>query len=48
VAGGGGDWKYPEHATGKLKRARSPDDDGEHLRMSHRTRMDDDFDAERM
>jgi nuclear cap-binding protein subunit 2 len=33
VAGGGGDWKYPENATGKLKRARSPDDDGEHLRM---------------
>ena len=35
VAGGGGDWKEAENASteNKLKRGRSPDDDGDSLRM---------------
>lgn len=35
VAGGGGDWKEAEGAApdGKLKRGRSPDDDGDNTRM---------------
>jgi nuclear cap-binding protein subunit 2 len=34
VAGGGGDWKQPEHVGTErnLKRGRSPDDDGDGLR----------------
>ena len=35
VAGGGGDWKEADNAgtENKLKRGRSPDDDGDNLRM---------------
>ena len=35
VAGGGGDWKEAENAgtENKLKRGRSPDDDGDNLRL---------------
>jgi len=53
VATGGGDWKETETSAaatnGKLKRARSPTDDADDARMAgHRTRMDDDLEAERM
>jgi nuclear cap-binding protein subunit 2 len=34
VAGGGGDWKEAEGTSGgRVKRGRSPDDEGDHLRM---------------
>jgi nuclear cap-binding protein subunit 2 len=35
VAGGGGDWKETENVAteNKLKRGRSPDDDGDNLRV---------------
>ncbi|KAK2460583.1 hypothetical protein APHAL10511_007053 [Amanita phalloides] len=51
VATGGGDWKEADTGTTdvKLKRARSPTDEGDSVRMAgHRARMDDDLEAERM
>ncbi|KIL68604.1 hypothetical protein M378DRAFT_100305 [Amanita muscaria Koide BX008] len=51
VANGGGDWKETETISatnGKLKRGRSPADEGDGARMGQRARMDDDVDAERM
>lgn len=68
VATGGGDWKEAETnvANGKLKRPRSPTDEGDGARMvctpqtaidtimnilmqaGHRTKLEDDLDAERM
>ncbi|TFK72194.1 RNA-binding domain-containing protein [Pluteus cervinus] len=49
VAGGGGDWKEMEIPSqeGKLKRGRSPDDDGDNTRLGPRSRMED-MDGERM
>lgn len=41
VATGGGDWKATEVPTTTLKRARSPDDDGDISRLGHRSRLDD-------
>ncbi|PFH52409.1 hypothetical protein AMATHDRAFT_74203 [Amanita thiersii Skay4041] len=50
VATGGGDWKEAENnvVEVKLKRPRSLDDEGDNMRMGHRTRLDEDFDGERM
>jgi len=50
VAGGGGDWKEAENAgtENKLKRGRSPDDDGDNLRVVQRTRIEEEMEAERM
>jgi len=50
VAGGGGDWKESNEVRGegnKLKRGRSPDDDGEDDRLAHRSRLED-MEGERM
>lgn len=41
VATGGGEWKATEVPTTTLKRARSPDDDGDISRLGHRSRLDD-------
>ncbi|KAI0928484.1 Nuclear cap-binding protein subunit 2 [Taiwanofungus camphoratus] len=43
VAGGGGDWK--EADENPLKRARSPDDEGDSARTAARARLDPEFDA---
>ncbi|EKM83033.1 hypothetical protein AGABI1DRAFT_111556 [Agaricus bisporus var. burnettii JB137-S8] len=50
VAGGGEDWKDQggSQVENKLKRGRSPDDDGEQARMAQRSRLDDDMDINRM
>jgi len=50
VAGGGGDWKETENTgtENKLKRGRSPDDDGDDLRVVQRTRIEEEMEAERM
>ncbi|KII88587.1 hypothetical protein PLICRDRAFT_111049 [Plicaturopsis crispa FD-325 SS-3] len=52
VAGGGGDWKEAAKSAGEgggVKRARSPEDEGDNMRTGTRLRMDDpDIDAERM
>ncbi|PCH38032.1 RNA-binding domain-containing protein [Wolfiporia cocos MD-104 SS10] len=46
VAGGGGDWKDAGTADNPLKRARSPEDEGDGGRAGARARMDDpDHDA---
>jgi len=47
VAGGGGDWKETETVDTSRKRGRSPEDEGDNLRLGHRSRMDD-MEAERM
>jgi len=47
VAGGGGDWKEAETVETSRKRGRSPEDEGENLRLAQRSRMDD-MEAERM
>ncbi|KAJ7694233.1 hypothetical protein B0H17DRAFT_1058309 [Mycena rosella] len=50
VAGGGGDWKEAE-STGndsRLKRGRSPEDEGDNTRLGQRSRIEDEVDAERM
>ncbi|KAI6028617.1 hypothetical protein F5J12DRAFT_806497 [Pisolithus orientalis] len=41
VATGGGEWKATEVPSTTLKRARSPDDDGDSSRPGHRSRLDD-------
>ncbi|KAI6045656.1 hypothetical protein EDC04DRAFT_2149765 [Pisolithus marmoratus] len=41
VATGGGEWKATEIPTTTLKRARSPEDDGDSARLAHRSRLDD-------
>ncbi|KAG5728340.1 hypothetical protein E4T56_gene19211 [Termitomyces sp. T112] len=49
VAGGGGDWKETEGPTQEVrKRGRSPEDEGDNARTGHRTRLDDDMEADRM
>ncbi|KAG2078102.1 RNA-binding domain-containing protein [Suillus decipiens] len=47
VAGGGGDWKETEMAVSSRKRGRSPDDEGDNVRMGHH-RPRDDMEVERM
>jgi len=49
VAGGGGDWKEAEGGgeSRGIKRDRSPDDEGDNIRLGQRNRVDD-IDAERM
>jgi nuclear cap-binding protein subunit 2 len=47
VAGGGGDWKETEMAVSSRKRGRSPDDEGDNVRMGHH-RSRDDMEVERM
>ncbi|KAG2158339.1 uncharacterized protein EDB93DRAFT_661498 [Suillus bovinus] len=47
VAGGGGDWKESETAVPSRKRGRSPDDEGDNIRMGHH-RSRDDMEVERM
>ncbi|KAG2144752.1 hypothetical protein BD769DRAFT_930172 [Suillus cothurnatus] len=47
VAGGGGDWKETETAVSSRKRGRSPDDEGDNVRMGHH-RSRDDMEVERM
>lgn len=48
VAGGGGDWKEADSTDStKLKRGRSPDDEGDGSRV-HRIRTEEEMDAERM
>ncbi|KAJ6546546.1 hypothetical protein DFH09DRAFT_1171339 [Mycena vulgaris] len=50
VAGGGGDWKEAESAgnESRLKRGRSPEDEGDNARLGQRSRLEDEVDAERM
>ncbi|KAJ7489840.1 hypothetical protein B0H11DRAFT_2010624 [Mycena galericulata] len=50
VAGGGGDWKEAETSgtESRLKRGRSPEDEGDSMRLGQRSRLDEDLDAERM
>ncbi|KAF9246266.1 hypothetical protein BU15DRAFT_70373 [Melanogaster broomeanus] len=48
VASGGGEWKEVEAASRTiLKRGRSPEDEGDNARLTHRSRIDDP-EAERM
>ncbi|KAG2114558.1 uncharacterized protein F5147DRAFT_677189, partial [Suillus discolor] len=47
VAGGGGDWKESETVVPSRKRGRSPDDEGDNVRMGHH-RSRDDMEVERM
>jgi len=49
VAGGGSDWKEAEGGgeSRGIKRDRSPDDEGDNIRLGQRNRVDD-IDAERM
>ncbi|KAG1782703.1 hypothetical protein EV702DRAFT_1176892 [Suillus placidus] len=47
VAGGGGDWKETETTVTSRKRGRSPDDEGDNVRMGHH-RSRDDMEVERM
>ncbi|KAJ7063173.1 RNA-binding domain-containing protein [Mycena amicta] len=48
VAGGGGDWKEAETSDSRLKRGRSPQDEGDNIRGGQRSRLDEDDDGERM
>ncbi|KAF8831375.1 hypothetical protein F5879DRAFT_646476 [Lentinula edodes] len=48
VAGGGEDWKEIETSEGKLKRGRSPEDEGDNARMGQRTRTDEVAEVDRM
>ncbi|KAI0035046.1 RNA-binding domain-containing protein [Vararia minispora EC-137] len=48
VAGGGGDWKQTAAQGTVLKRARSPDDEGDNEVARQRARMEGDPEAERM
>ncbi|KAF7322869.1 Nuclear cap-binding protein subunit 2 [Mycena chlorophos] len=48
VAGGGGDWKDVDTSDSRLKRGRSPEDEGDNIRGGQRSRLDEDADGDRM
>ncbi|KAG0705951.1 hypothetical protein DFH29DRAFT_799243 [Suillus ampliporus] len=48
VAGGGGDWKETETVVISRKRGRSPDDEGDNVRVGHHRSRVDDMEVERM